>query len=325
MIHNFIDKIKCVITGSSRKNILTYLIFLAIATVFWVFTALNDEVQRTYTVPVKFQSVPPGVTLLNSAPIEINVAVKNKGRSLLRFDWTENQVINVNFRDFDNVENNRIVVNEQRLSGLVRNIFGNETEVIAVRPDSISLYYTTRPGEKLPVHVNIDARTAPQYTIYGNYRISTDSVTVYSIRGVPSSVVALSTQNVSLRDLTDSTSIEVPIEIPRGCRVEPPTVKVTIPVQPLVIKSRDITIRPVNVPRGTRMLTFPSVVKMSYLVPKNLYSEPVTPPTATVNYNDVADGRTTIPVTLGNIPDYYRGISASPDEVEYIIEHKNEQ
>lgn len=322
LLEDFRQKAKRIYRTSMGKNMATYLIFIAVASIFWIFTALNDEVQRSYTIPVSFQNVPKGTTLLNTAPVEVTVSVKNKGRSLVRFDWSKMPVMKINFNDFSVAKYNRIVINEQRLSSMVRNVFGNETEVLSIRPDSISLYYTTLPGEKLPIHVNIDARTDPQYIIFGDYKLSTDSVMVYSVRGLPQRVVSLNTQNVSLRNLNDSTTVDVPIEIPRGCRVEPPYVKVTIPVQPLVVKSKELPVKVTNIPSGENVITFPSMVKMNYLIPKNLYKETGVTPSVIVNYNDIDRSKSAVGVTMQNIPDYYRGVTVKPDEVEYIIEHK---
>lgn len=313
---------KTIYRTSMGKNMITFCIFLAIASIFWIMTALNDEVQRSFTVPIQFQHIPKGVTLLNTAPIEVTVSMKNKGRAFLKYDWSEVPVLKINFNDFSNTKNNRIVINEQRLSSLIRGIFGNETDVISIRPDSISLFYTTLPGEKLPIHVAIDARTDPQYIVFGDYKLSTDSVMVYSVRGLPSNVVALNTQNVSLRNLNDSTTVEVPIEIPRGCRVEPPYVEVTIPVQPLVVKHKELPIKLINTPGGENVITFPSMVKVSYLIPKTLYNESAASLNAIVNYYDIDHEKPTVDVTIKNIPDYYRGVSVKPEEVEYIIEHK---
>lgn len=315
------NKIKQNYATARGRNIATFAIFLLIAAVFWFLTALNDEVQRSYEIPIVLENVPEGITLLNNAPLKANVVVKNRGRSLIQFDWGKKPTININFDDFNHSSQSRVVISEQRLGSMVRNIFGNETDLISLRPDSINLYYTSRPGERLPIHVNIDAQTDPQYIIYGNMQYSADSATVYSVHGLSSKILTLNTHKISLRNLSDSTTIDVPLEIPAGTRVEPSVIKVTIPVQPLVMKKRMLSIKTLNVPAGRRMITFPSSVEISYLIPQNFYKEPTSNISATVNFRDIEAGSEQIPVSIKNIPDFYRGLAAKPDKVEFLIEH----
>ena len=40
------------------RNILTFLVFLAISTIFWFLLALNDDVQENYGLPVKLEDFP---------------------------------------------------------------------------------------------------------------------------------------------------------------------------------------------------------------------------------------------------------------------------
>lgn len=315
------DRIKGIYATAQGRNIATFSVFLLIAAVFWFLTALDDEVQQSYEIPIVLNNVPDGVTLLNNAPLKTNVVVKNRGRSLLQFDWGRKPSINVNFDDFNQESQSCLMITEQRLGSMIRNIFGNETDVISLRPDSIKINYTTRPGERMPIHVNIDAQTDPQYIIYGNMLFSTDSATVYSVHGMPSNVLTLNTHKISLRNLSDSTTIDVPIEIPAGTRVEPSSIKVTIPVQPLVMKKRTLTIKTLNVPAGRRMITFPTSVEVSYLLPQNFYKEPVSNISATVNYHDIDTDSEQVPIIIRNIPDYYRGVTVKPDKVEFLIEH----
>lgn len=308
---------------SRGKEIITFLIFLAVSTVFWFMMTLNETVQRDYRMTVEITDIPSGTSLITVPPTHLNVSVKDKGRALIKYDWGGEPKLTLRYNDFNLSADNRLVISKEQLSNNVRAAFGSGCEVIAVRPDSISLAVTERPGDKLPLIVDINARASSQYIIYGIYKCDFDSVTVYSQHGLPSNVLMLHTEPLSLRNLTDSTTVELAVKAPAGTRVVPSKVKVTIPVEPLVAKKRIVKIETRNVPRHTSLLVFPSTVEIDYLLPMSLYNTDNAIPKAFVDYNAIDANSSNLPVNIGYTPDYYRDAQISPSTVEFMMERKN--
>lgn len=323
-IKTIADKIISISRTARGKNMLTFIIFLVISTIFWFLMSLNDEVQQNYSISLELTDIPEDVTFLSTPPSTITVNVKDKGRALIRYDLGSTPKLRLGYKDFVKTSDNRLLISDQQLNNYIRDIFGSGTQVISTKPDSISLRYTSRPGDKLPVFLDIDAQTAPQFIIYDRPKIDIDSVVVYSSTGIPTSVLSISTERLSLRNLNDSITTEVSLIPPTGTRVIPSKVSVTIPVQPLIIKKKVLNVTTKNIPRHTNMLTFPASVEISYLLPMSLYSDDEFTPVASTDYNDaVSSSSGTIPVTISNIPDYYRNVTVKPERVEFIIEHHN--
>lgn len=316
------DKLVEISKTTRGKNILTFLVFLVISTLFWFLMALNDRVQRSYEIPIQVVDIPEGVTLLSDVPNTLDVTVKDKGRALIRYDWGSAPTLMLRYKDFAQVSEDRLLVSEQQLNNFIREKFGSSAEVVSSKPDSISVRFTTLPGEKLPLFVDLDAQSAPQFIIYDKPVVPLDSVTVFSANGIPSKIISVSTERVSLRNLTDSTKVELKILAPLGMRVVPSRVSVTIPVQPLISKKRSIQVTTKNVPSGVNMLTFPASVEINYLLPMSLYSTDDYLPVATADYRKIDAATTTVPIEISNIPAYYRSLTSTPEKVEYIIENK---
>lgn len=316
------EKITTISKTARGKNILTFLIFLLISTLFWFMMVLNDDVQRDYKVKLEIEDLPDNVTILTKLPENIDVSVIGKGRSFIKFDWgAADPILRVKYSDLADRGDNRMALSEQNLSSAVRDIFGTATQVSSTKPDSLSLKYTTRPGDKLPLFVNLDVQASPEYIIYEKPIVDVDSVYVYSVRGIPSSVISVRTEQMSLRNLSDTTIVDARVIAPAGTRVVPETVSVTIPVQPLVSKSQTVDIKVVNVPRGWSLLTFPSAVQISYLLPMSLYSSDYYSPNAVVDYLDINPSRSSVTVDIQGVPDYYRSVMVNPSSVEYVIDH----
>lgn len=319
-IKAILSKIKKSVNSEKGKSVFTFLIFLLIATIFWFMMTLNETVQRDYRLEIAITDVPDGVVFLNEPPQYLDVSVRDKGRALVKYDWGNPPKVNIRYDYFIKRGENGVIINQEMLTNNIRGSFGSGCEILSMRPDSIKLITTTRPGEKLPVFLNISVGTQPQYAAYGDFECDFDSVTVYSLNGIPESMANIQTEHLSLRNLSETTTINVPLISPVGMRCEPSHINVTIPVEALVAKKRSLPVRFINVPNGVSGHIFPSTVEINYLVPMSMFKNDTAEPVAVVDYHNINDKSSMVPVTLNNIPDYYFNCTSTPAEVEYLIE-----
>lgn len=322
-IKAFLSKVKQKATSGRGRSIFTFLIFLLISTIFWFMMTLNETIQRDYRLQVEIGEIPAGTTFITRAPQYIDVSVKDKGRALIKYDWGNPPKVRIRYSDFIKKGDNRIVINQEMLSNNIRNSFGSGCEILSIRPDSINLITTTRPGDRLPIFFDISTATEPQYIAYGGIQCKYDSVTVYSLNGIPSSMLNISTEHISLRNLTDTTTVEIPLQCPPGTRVEPSTVSVTIPVEPLVAKKRILPIQVVNVPKNVSIHIFPANIELGYLVPMSMFKNDAAVPATVIDFRTINPGSTTAEVSITQVPDYYHNIDSNPSEVEYLIEQSS--
>lgn len=320
-IKGIFSKLRQKATSAKGRSVVTFLIFLLISTIFWFMMTLNETVQRDYRLQVEITGLPQGTTFI-SQPLEyIDVSVKDKGRALIKYDWGNPPKVKIKYGDFIEKSDNRIVINQEMLSNNIRNSFGSGCEILSIRPDSINMVITSRPGDRLPIFLDISATTEPQYIAYGNMECEFDSVTVYSLNGIPTTMFNVRTEPVSLRNLTDTTTISVRLVGPAGTRVEPAEVSVTIPVEPLVAKKRIIPVTTVNVPGNVTLHTFPANIEIDYLVPMSMLKNDTAAPSAIIDYRNIDTNSTTARVSIVQLPDYYHNWKPVPSEVEYLIEH----
>lgn len=315
-------KIKEELRTTTGRNILTFLVFLLISTIFWFLMALNDEVQEDYKVPLRLEEFPKQMTVISGTVPTINVTVKDKGSALAKFAWGAKPVLKLRYDEFTRPSDNHLLFSEAQLNSALRGVFGSSASVVAVKPDSLHLYYTTNPGIPVKVVVDADITTLPQYEAFGSPRISTDSVLLYSNLKERLQIKELPTAPISLSRLSDTTTVEVSILVPEGMRAVPSKVRVTFPVEPLVSKTRRLKVEPVNVPAGTRLVPFPAMVEATYLLPKSTYASANSTLRVTVDYNDISPGKKSLPLRLSGVPPYCQSARLVTQEVEYIIEHE---
>lgn len=291
--------------------------FVAVAFVFWVLMSLDTEVQRDFEVPMEVTEVPDSVTLIGQLPPTLAVSVKGKDSQLLRFMW--GKMSPVKFKWSDNASDGNMKLPGARLDSRLREYFGTGVEIVSCRPDSLRIPYTTQPGVKVKLLVQADIHPNLQYIVSGAPYADVDSVTLYSVNGIPHSLKVVSTEPIVKSDLKDTTRYEVKVKPIAGVRIIPDKVTVTVPVEPLIARKRMAVIEAQGVPEGKNLVTFPSKVEVSYLVPMSAYNDEY-PLKAFVEYNDVKKPGNKIPVTLSMLPSIYHSVSFSPESVEYIIE-----
>lgn len=300
------------------RDVLLYLMFVCVAFVFWVFLSLDSEVLRDYDVPVQIEEIPDSVTMLGRMPATFNVSVQGKSSQFLRFLWGKMPVMKIKF-DENVRDHNEFALSRQKIESRVRDYFGQSVLIASVRPDSVLLSFTSAPGVKLPVDVRASVSAALGYTITSDPIANTDSVKAFGINGVPGSLRSVETELINRSDLTDSTTLEVRLKPIEGIRLIPDRIMVTIPVEPLITKRTKVNIEVNNQPQGSRLITFPSQVEVSYLVPMNAYTEDF-PCRAYVDFNTLDTHSSRIAVEISRLPDICRNVSVAPDSVEYIIE-----
>lgn len=304
------------LAGSRRgRDTITFLIFLAVSTVFWFIMALNDEVQHEFEVPLNITDVPQDITLLSKVPSTVSVNVKDKGTSLIRWDWGKLPSLNLPFKSFQNSGKN-IAMNNTQLTGSVRSLFGGGVNIVEVKPDSLNILITNQPGALKPVVVPSDISVSPQHTMSGRILPVPDSVMVFSQSTIPGKLT-LATDSVILSGLTDTTFVDVDIQAPEGTKVVPATVRVMIPVEPLIVKSQTVAVDVVDAPDNTGVLIFPSTVNVTYTVPISRYNHDNHQLKVVAIFSPSNDK---LPLEIVNAPREYRNIQLSPDSVEFLIE-----
>ncbi len=309
-------------TTKSRKghDLLMYLLFACVAFIFWIFLSLENEVQRDFEIPISLDHQPDSIILIGDLPSHINVVVQAKGSQLLSYSWGKMPELKLRFTE--DSRSNNFYMSRERFESRVRDYFGQSVQVVAIKPDTIKVAYTTSKGKKLPIKLRLDAKPNLQCVINGDITCNIDSATVYTNSKLPSELTYLQTEPVVLSNLKDTTIVEAKLEHIYGAKMIPDRVRIRIPVEPLIAKRRQESINVINKPDDVGFLTFPSSVEVTYLVPMSRYQDDF-PVKVYVDYSTLDTRNNRIKVNHAPIPSIYRNLSLSVDSVEYVVERRN--
>ena len=307
------------IQSSSRvNNLMMFLIFVAIAAVFWFIIALNDNVTETFNVRLNILNVPDSVTFINEPPKEIHLTVRDKGTNILRSGVVKNPTISLNFSDY--ASDGVFRVSQTELMAEIKSDLGGGAQISFSSVDSLRFHYAVGPGKRVPIVVHSNVTAANGYVIEGNPTPVQKSALIYSYRDEIDTIHVVYTKNLVKKDLSQSTRIKVKmVQIP-GVRIIPSTVDVNIVVQPLVSKEVYVEVDPLNVPEGVNLILFPNRVPVSYFVPMSHFNDENINVHVVADYNDVAvTSSSMIPVRISSYSPYLINVRLMTDSVEYTL------
>lgn len=296
-----------------------FLVFVCVSALFWFILALNDSAQNSFNVNLRIVNKPDSVTFISEVPEKIHVAVSDKGTNLWRNGYLKHPTVNIDFKEYSSDGVLRYSYND--LIASLRETFGGSATVTSVSLDSLQLLYTTNPGKKIPIYVNCKVFPSSGHTLEGSVTASPASVLVYGEKNVLDTIHYASTDAVVLRNVTETTKIEVKLNKIKGARILPPAVELTVPIEPLVKKDAMVTVEAENIPPGEELLLFPSKVPVEYYVAMSrLNDDEDSNIHLVVNYEDLKDAKNgKLVVRPKKYPERLKNLKLHTDSVEYAI------
>ncbi len=299
-------------------NALLFLIFVVIATLFWIVLAMNDSVTRTVEVKLVMQNVPDSIKFIQDPPEAIHVTVSDRGSNILRTGWLTRKDIHINFRDF--AHDGVFRFTKADMSAAIKSIFGPEVQIGAISNDSLLLQYTSGQGKRVPVILRLEAGATAGNILAGEPTVTPHSVMVFSGVDELDTIQHVYTDQIYRRNLSETAEITARIQPISGARIEPKTVKVRIPVEPLVKKEAAVTVEIDNVPKHTSLLLFPTKVLVDYYTPMSRFDDDDPQIVVAVNYSDTERSASNkLPLRIVRYPDYVVNPELRQQAVEYTL------
>lgn len=306
------------------RELFTFLGFVLLSLVFWFMQGLNEEVESSFNIPVELQDLPEKTTLINDLPTHMEVRIRDKGPVMLGYAIEGLAPLRINFLEYDK-GNSSFKLGPSQLETVLRRSLRPTTAILSVIPDTLKVQYTHNAGKQVKLVVRGTASTSPQCVLSGPMTADIDSVRVYGDYALLKQIKEVYTTEFEAKRLSDTLRTTVQIARLPNLRIVPEQVTVTIPVEEMTSKLLDIPIVPQGVPAGWSLITFPSSVQLSCMMPFSKFAAVDEESFLLgVDYADVS--RRPAPGKLGirviKSPDFVRNIVLSQDSVDYILEQK---
>lgn len=320
-LHEYLHRVVATFRSPRGRDALMFMVFLAISAILWSVLSLNEEEQYDIRMPVKVTHIPDSVTLINKGPEALSVSLRARGTQLIKMSLGSTPTVNIDFRAY--ARNSLLQLNNADLKSIARAAAGGSM-ISVVSPDSISLPYTTHKGYSIPVKVDYKVTPSPQSSLTGRPKLSLDSVKVYMSPGheLPDGYSSVTTEPIRIIGIDKNTTQRVKLIGPSNSRVIPDSIDVTFEIEPMIFKSRNVVIEPINVPSGIKLITFPAQIDVFFMVPMSAYSSGDVRFRVVADYKSInhGNGSRMVKLKLSDVPQHLQNVQLSADSAEFIIE-----
>ena len=304
------------------KDILSFLLFLALSAAFWFVNSLGKEKETELSIPLRYVGIPQFVAISNNPPSEILVSVKDQGIHLLDYSKKHIRPLTI---DLSRVfyQKGEILITSDQLKGKVSRYMQPTTTVLEIHPDSLIIKYEKLSMVTLPIQLVSRIETAHQHVL-NNILIEPSNVTVFGPKSVLEKLKTAKTELLDLKNITDTNSYVCKLKPINSVRFSAKDTKVTVFVEQFTEKKIVVPITDVNCPENLIIRSFPTQVEVTYTVGLSHFNT-INPKDIQVylDYNDLKTAKLSkqkLKIKSNTIN--VSNIRISPQEVEFILEQK---
>lgn len=319
LVHYYFLKLKSFFLS---KDVLSFLLFLLLASAFWFVNALDKERETEIIIPVTFVGVPQNIAITNKIH-SIKIKIKDQGLNL--FTYSRRNYSSISF-DLGRVfyEKGRINISPDQIRGKIARFLLPTTSILEILPDSLSLQYERLSTKTLAVEFDSKIELSNQYVLSDDIHISPSEITVFGPKSVLDKLETIKTEFVELKKISDSTYLNAKLRPIKSVNFASDEVKISIFVEMFTEKSIQLPVTIQNCPDKITIRTFPAMVNVTFNVGMSHFNAVNSADLSVVlDYNEIEHNQSSKQkLKLINTESFISNVKVDPEEVEYIIEMK---
>ena len=310
--------------SSVNKEFLIFLFFLFLSSIFWLMMALNETYEQEIKVPVRLVNVPKNVVLTTEMEDTVRVTVRDKGFTLATYMYGDMiQPVSVNFSVYANRQTGYGYVPASDLLKMLSQRFMAQSKIIQVKPDRLDFYFNYGVSKQLPVRMAGYVVPGKSYYL-ARTRFWPDQITEYASKRVLDSLRFVKTVPLNIVNFGDTVIQTVALEKIKGVKMVPDRVRIGLYPDIMTEESIDVPVGSINMPEGKVLRTFPSRVKVNFIVGASMFRNITADQfQVVVDYNELMEHPSDkCNIYLKASPHSVRSAKLSISQVDYLIEQQ---
>lgn len=303
-----------------KKNLHIVIISFLFSAILWISISLSNDYYATFQVPLKLVDFQQGLTSGTALPKKISIKVKGKGWKLItaKLGAESEYVVTASGdtgKKYINLTN--YLSENQWLS--------SDVEVIDISPDTLTFKIEKLTHKKLKIIPDLDVSYRDGYGLATPVTLMPDSMVVYGPVGELKHMSSISTEKISLKDVSEKVEMKIGMEQKAGMTYAENNIMLNMDVQRIVDKVIDeVTVNILDVPRDREVVLLPNKISIGVHGGIDILGKLSADDfRAFVNYRDV------VLDTLGGVipkiesPENTAILYIKPDRLRYIIKKFN--
>lgn len=302
-----------------RRDVLTFLLFVVIATLVWYGHAMQSVRNTRVPVLIQYTGKPDAIGLkAPGLPDTVMIEVRDAGARLNTYH-RDPLHLTIDLHSYIHGEKGRIYIPSDALRRSISDILQGTSRLIETQPEYITCDFFTEQEKSVLLVFRGDLKTANEYQIIGQPTLARKRMKIFGDEKTLSAIDTLYTEPQDLSEISDTIRVRCAIEVPQGIRAEEDSVDLCIIAERFTEKKFTIPVHIKGVPEGYHIRLFPKEVEVSVRVGMNHFSQ--------VKANDIhascaySPERTDkLDVEISYTNPYITAAWAYPGVVEFILE-----
>ena len=302
-----------------RRDVLTFLLFVVIATLVWYGHAMQSVRNTRVPVLIRYPGKPDAIGLkAPGLPDTVMIEVRDAGARLNTYH-RDPLHLTIDLHSYIHGEKGRIYIPSDALRRSISDILQGTSRLIETQPEDITCDFFTEQEKSVLLVFRGDLKTANEYQIIGQPTLARKRMKIFGDEKTLSAIDTLYTEPQDLSEISDTMRVRCAIEVPQGIRAEEDSVDLCIIAERFTEKKFTIPVHIKGIPEGYHIRLFPKEVEVSVRVGMNHFSQvKANDIHATCAYSPERTDKLDVEISYTN--PYITAAWAYPGVVEFILE-----
>ncbi len=249
----------------SRNKVKLFVLFLILASIFWVLTKFSREFTTAMVANLDYKSLPETAVLAKENPHEINFDMTANGFEILFYKFKK-PTLDIRVVDYYTKGKDSFSISKNELLRKFSASFNKYMEVKNLSPDQINVKLDPIILKKVAVGAKTDISFKNGFKAVNRFTLNPDSITISGPKERLENIDTVFTEVVSLRNVENDISETVKIESPSEDVVvlNPSQVNFKWPVTEFSQGKFTLPVEVVNLPPGIELKLVPERITVSF-------------------------------------------------------------
>lgn len=301
-----------------KRDILTFLLFVVLATLVWYGHALQSVRNARVPVLIQYTGRPGTIGLGAPLPDTVMIEVRDAGARLIAY-YREPLRLTIDLHSYIHGDKGTIHIPSDALRRSISDIMQGTSRLVETHPEEITCPYFTEQEKTVAVAFNGTITPADEYQLVGQPVLSRRNIRIYGQDKALYAVDTVYTERLTLNGLSDTTRLRAAIDVPPGMRAEADSIDLVIVTERFTEKKFMVPLHARGVPEGYRIRLFPHEVEVSVRVAMRHFAQ-VQPNHVEAVCTWSAERKDKLDVSIHYTNPYITAAWAYPGVVEFILE-----
>jgi hypothetical protein len=308
------------------KNLLVFLVFVALAFCFWILQSFQQKVEREIYIPVRYFNIPKEVAINDTLPDKFTLKLADKGTVFLKYLMdSEYASLTIDLKNLP-LDKTSYTFDRLLLSSYIQDFLLNTTQLISFKPEVLRINYSPLKKKEVPVTVAGKIAAATGYIFTESLSINPSKIWIYGDEETLDTIRFITTETVKEVNVQKKLDLTLKLNAPKGVRLSTEKIELSGNVEEYTEKKFELPVTCYNSPKNIHVRFFPSTVEVVCRIALSKYAEAnAIDLDAGINYQELSHNRgVNIPLALNRKPQWLINYRIIPDKVEYLIEQKKD-